>query len=75
MILKLIFSKLHPSTISTDSPDWFKVYDDKILKDINNGYVKNGESLHILSKFHNWITVTPNKKDRNHPLEKQKIVK
>ena len=31
---------------------------------------KNEDTLNILSKHQNWITVSPKTMDRNHPLEK-----
>ncbi len=54
-------------------PNWLKVCDLKKLDEINDQYIQNKESLHILSKFNNWITVTPNKKDRKRPLENIRI--
>ena len=33
---------------------------------------KNEDTLNILSKHQNWITVSPKTMDRNHPLEKKK---
>lgn len=58
---------------SSDMPNWLKVCDIKKLDDINHQYIKNKESLHVLSKFNRWITVTPNKKDRKRPLENTRI--
>jgi hypothetical protein len=54
-------------------PNWLKVCDLKKLDEINDHYIQNKESLHILSKFNRWITVTPTKKDRKRPLEKVRI--
>jgi len=69
------FDKMHlnHSKNCKESPDWFKFYNQEQLNKVNDKYINNGESLHILSKFKRWITVTPIKKDRNHPLEIVKL--
>jgi hypothetical protein len=73
MILNKI-RKLFTSKVSKESPEWFKVYDDKTLNDANRKYIENKESLHVLSKFQRWITITPKSKNRNKPLENVKLV-
>ena len=43
------------------------------MEDIDALYIQNKESLHVLSKFNRWITVTPTKRDRTRPLENVKL--
>ena len=57
---------------SQDAPDYLKVYDKKGVDEINNYYAKNNQNLSVLSRFNNWITVTPKKRNRRFNLEKEK---
>lgn len=57
---------------SQEAPDYLKVYDKKGVDEINNYYIKNNQKLSLLSKFNNWITVTPKKRSRRFNLEKEK---
>jgi hypothetical protein len=61
--------------VSSDSPEWFKIYDKEKLKNVENYYVNNNQSLHVLSRFNRWITITPRSKNRRLPLENVKLVK
>ena len=47
---------------------------DRKLKEINEN-LKKEDTLFIISRFKNWITVTPKSKNRKNPLEKIKAVK
>ena len=69
-----LFSKPHISKISRESPNWFNTTDETKKKEIDNFYVQNNQSLHVLSKFRDWITITPKSKNRRNPLEKAKLV-
>lgn len=59
--------------ISDDSPNWFKLHNFKQYSDINDALIKNNESLHVFSRFQKWITITPDKQNRNKPLENVKL--
>jgi hypothetical protein len=60
---------------SADSPDWFKINSQESKRKQNELLIENNQSLHVLSKFRNWITITPKSKNRRKPLENEKSVK
>ena len=59
---------------SKDAPGWFESVPSWKIKQFNEYLEKNEDTIHILSKHQNWITVTPKSKDRTHPLEKMKAI-
>ena len=66
----------HPfqTKISKDAPNWFQKVPPWKIKQINEYLEKNEDTIHILSKHQNWITVTPKHRDRTRPLEKMKAI-
>lgn len=66
--------KIERTTISNDAPDWFNVVNENKLKMLNEKLNKE-ETISIFSKFQKWITVTPKRRNRKFPLEKEKIEK
>ena len=63
---------MYQTKISTDAPDWFKVNPNWKIEQFKKYLENNEDTLNILSKHQNWITVSPKTMDRNHPLEKMK---
>ena len=63
------------TSISEEAPNWFKITNKESIKKYDE-YIKNNEdTISVFSKFQKWITVTPKKKDRRHPLESLKNVR
>lgn len=62
------------TSISNEAPEWFKVTNKESIKKFDEFIQKNEDTISVFSRFQKWITVTPKKKDRKHPLEKLKIV-
>ena len=63
-----------PTKISKEAPKWFQSVPEWKIKQFNDYLEKNEDTIHILSKHQNWITVTPKHKDRTKPLEKMKAI-
>jgi hypothetical protein len=59
--------------ISSGSPEWFNVVNEKKMKEFNEKLNKE-DTLFIISRYQSWITVTPKGKNRKRPLEKLKAV-
>ena len=43
-----------------------------MVEEINKKKKKNNQNLSVLSRFNNWITVTPKNRNRRFNLEKEK---
>ena len=69
-----LHAKPHITNVSRQSPNWFSTNAETTKKEIDNFYVQNTQSLHVLSRFRDWITVTPKSKNRRNPLENAKLV-
>ncbi len=65
--------KQNGTKVSKGAPEWFQVVTDEKNKKFDEIISKNEETLNILSRYSNWITVTPKSKNRRYPLEKMKI--
>ena len=48
-------------------PDWK-------IKQFNDYLSRNEETINVISKHQNWITISPRTNDRKHPLEKSKAL-
>ena len=57
---------------SKTSPEYLRNYDQNLIKNIDDYYLKKGENLQVLSRFGDWITLRPNDKIRSHALERLK---
>jgi len=51
-----------------------KITSKESIQQYNEYLKKNEDTVSVFSKFQKWITVTPKKMDRKHPLEKLKMV-
>ena len=68
------FKKQKCTKNSKEAPDWFQIFPEWKIKQLNDHVAKNEEAIHILSKQQNWITISPVTRDRKHPLEKSKVM-
>jgi len=57
---------------SKESPQWFNALTEESKKNLDEK-LKNDGTVFVLSKFQNWITVTPELRNRNQPLEKARV--
>ena len=58
--------------ISNNSPGWFNVMPEWKIKQFRDYMARNEDTMSVLSKHQNWITISPFTNDRRHPFEKQK---
>lgn len=61
--------EFHTGKVSNDSPSWFS---NKSIENYKGQSDK--EPIFVFSKHNSWITLTPEKRNRNKALEKKKIV-
>jgi hypothetical protein len=57
---------------SKDAPDWFNVVPSWKAEQFKKYLENNEDTINIISKHQNWITISPRSMDRKHPLEKMK---
>ena len=77
LIVNSFFAKISPSIsyiIKIFINDWFHIFPDWKIKQLNEHIAKNEEAIHLLSKQQKWITISPKTRDRRHPLEKSKVM-
>lgn len=59
--------------ISKDTPSWFNVCPEWKKKQFDDYLTRNEDTMRVLSKHQNWITINTKSRNRNKPLERMKI--